>query len=208
MSDIVRIQIKGKGLKAKLPSSDGGDLADYADSEESYKKELDHYFQKGFEEGYANAQQELEQGFNQELMEKSQEFYNILSNFENKLIEFEESFSTIVINVSGRIAEKILKFEFKDKSKIEETISEALKKVIGANNVVIKLNPADYTKLEQGKDGISHLSNFSKLKFEQDPAVEIGGCIIETEIGNVDARVSTQINEILKQLELRLSDEN
>lgn len=208
MSDIVRIKIKGKGLKAKLPSTDGSDLADYADSEESYKRELDHYFQKGYEEGYASAQQELEQGFNQEILEKSQEFYNILSNFEEKLIEYEESFGKIVINVAGRIAEKILKFELEDKSKIEETIGEALRKVIGANGVVIKINPADFSKIEQRDEKIPLLSNFSKLRFDQDPAIEIGGCIIETEIGNVDARISSQINELLKQLELRLSNEN
>ncbi|MBZ0199159.1 MAG: hypothetical protein K8H86_04775 [Ignavibacteriaceae bacterium] len=42
------------------------------------------------------------------------------------------------------------------------------------------------------------------MKFEPDDTLDMGGCFIETEIGNVDARLSTQINEIKKQLELTL----
>jgi flagellar biosynthesis/type III secretory pathway protein FliH len=39
------------------------------------------------------------------------------------------------------------------------------------------------------------------IKFEIDDNIEIGGCLIETEIGNLDARISSQLNEISKALE-------
>ncbi|MHB9041598.1 MAG: FliH/SctL family protein [Melioribacteraceae bacterium] len=38
--------------------------------------------------------------------------------------------------------------------------------------------------------------------------MELGGCLIETEIGNVDARISTQLNEMQRQLEDSLIKKN
>ncbi|MEJ2615740.1 MAG: FliH/SctL family protein, partial [Ignavibacteriaceae bacterium] len=40
--------------------------------------------------------------------------------------------------------------------------------------------------------------SFSKIKFEQDDRIEQGGCVVETEIGNVDGRISSQFNELKK----------
>jgi flagellar assembly protein FliH len=53
-----------------------------------------------------------------------------------------------------------------------------------------------------------HGSSFNKIKIEPDACIEQGGCLIETEIGSVDARISTQLSEMQKQLEDSLIKKN
>jgi flagellar biosynthesis/type III secretory pathway protein FliH len=48
--------------------------------------------------------------------------------------------------------------------------------------------------------------SFSKIKFEQDDRIELGGCFIESEIGNADGRISSQLNELKRKLELGLDN--
>ncbi len=169
-------------------------------------------YTKGFEEGYSKAKRELEKDYNNQLIKKTEEYYEILSNFEEKLIAYEKIFDEVIAKLSIKIAEKVIRSEVSNRNVIEEIIKEAAKKIIGANDVIIKLNPKDYGLItENGNDKLLNKS-FSKIKFESTETIEIGGCIIESVIGNVDAQISTQINEIERRLkevyEFNSSSEN
>ena len=74
---------------------------------------------------------------------------------------------------------------------------ESLRKILGANNVIVKLHPEDYRQIISGNNRDNFFDeSFSKMKFESDDRIEKGGCIVETEIGNVDGRVSSRLNEL------------
>jgi flagellar assembly protein FliH len=205
MSDVIKLNLKNKKIKARLMGSDTEEIAAKANEEEDlFKKELEKYYQKGFSEGYSSAKTELEKEYSDQLVQKSEQFYNILSNFEEKLVEYDESFTEIIVEVSHRIAEKIIKAEIEKNSIIEKTLNESITKILGANDATIKMNPKDYEKIQsEGKD--EELSNkFAKIKFDPTESITEGGCLIETEIGKVDGRIETQLNEILKSLQNKL----
>ena len=84
-----------------------------------------------------------------------------------------------------------------------------MKKVLGANNVIIKLNEKDLANLNNESKNLLNDGSFSKIKFETDDSIEPGGCLIETDIGNVDGRIGAQLKELKKQLEQKvlLNDE-
>ena len=42
--------------------------------------------------------------------------------------------------------------------------------------------------------------------FQSDPSIEGGGCYIETELGNIDATLSTQVSELKKRFEESLQE--
>lgn len=173
---------------------------------------LKENYAKGFEEGYSKAKKELEMEFNNKLIKKTEEYYEILSNFEEKLILYERTFDEVIAKLSLKISEKVIRSEVTNRNVVEEIIKEAAKKIIGANDVIIKINPKDYELItENGNDKILNKS-FNKIKFEPTEAIEIGGCIIESAIGNVDAQISTQLKEIERRLkevyEINPQDEN
>jgi len=209
MSDVIKIG-SGKGLKALVPGTINNQQAIdeiYKEEENKLRKELENQYQNGFNEGFEAAQTQLEQQFNEQIMSKSEEFYQILSGIEERLQSYEKSFESIVIAVSSKIAQKVLNREIENRSIIESTLRNAIGKVLGAGGIILRLNPADYELLNQGDFIVTLNNSFSKLKFEMDDSIEKGGGIIETEIGSVDARVSTQLEEIIKQLENSLNED-
>lgn len=212
MSDVIRLKINSKKIKAKIP-----DTADYLDEfgltpeevekkkkDEQREQELKQAYEKGYNEGFETAKSQLEKQYTDDLVSKTQEYYNILKDFESNMIEYEESFNKIIIESAVKIAETIIKTEIENKSIIEKSIDESVQRILGANEVVIKIHPSDYSLItEEGKDKIIE-QKFSKIRFQEDINIEKGGCLIETEIGNVDSRLSTQLDEITKRLEQKL----
>jgi flagellar assembly protein FliH len=168
---------------------------------------MERKYQKGFDEGYQKAKDDLENEYSEELLKKTEEFYQILADFELKLIDYEKSFDKIVINVSTKIAEKIIQREVENKTAIQNTLKEAVRKILGANEIIIKINPQDYNSITHDGTQKDLEKNFSKIRFEQDENIDIGGCLIESETGNVDARISTQLDEITKQLKNNIMNE-
>ena len=206
MSDVIKINNSIKKLRAIIPE-DGVDYSGLQtgyDEEQIRQEKLEQQYKLGYEEGKSSVKEELENLYRTDLLNKTEEFYTILSESEKKLKEYSEIFSKVVIGLSQRISEKIIKREIENKTIIEDTLSNAVSKIIGANEMTIKVNKSDYDYIVTEEVPIPYKNNFAKVKIEISDMVEKGGCLIETEIGNIDARVSTQINEIIRQFENKL----
>lgn len=206
MSDTIKLSIKARKLKAVVPQEEIKSSYDTFYEEESIKKELESKYNLGFENGYEKAKDDLEENYINQIVEKSEQFYTILSQIEDKLKEYETSFNKIVLQVSQEIAKKILQRELEQNNIIGDTIKSAIQKILGAGEVKIKVNPEDYQFLTENDFTKKHLVNFNKVKFESNEKIEKGGCFIETEIGNVDARISSQVNEVINALSNQFVD--
>lgn len=200
-------------LKMKSPArlSTGGSVVNYEApvapvilqrelDQRDHERALQEHLQIGFQRGYEEARAEMEQSFDSSLLQKTEEFYAILSSFEEKLSGYESAFDQLVLQLSTKIAEKIVHREVTMSSTIEQVLRESIKKVMGSNEVHIKMHPDDYQLLyNDGKTAFIEKS-FNKIKFEPTDKVERGGCVIETEIGNVDARIESQLQNITNEL--------
>lgn len=203
------IKLKKKPLTLRLSGQNDLELVQGANQriEEkiSFDKELEQNYNRGYEEGFFNAEQKLKTKlkaeFEDELIKKAEEFYKILSSFEQKLILYDEAFQKIVCSLSIKIAEKIIGSEAANKSFIETTLQAATKKIIGANDVVVFVNPKDYELLTSNNKYKLFGEHFKKINLEADEKVAVGGCLIESEIGNVDSRIKSQLEELAKVLE-------
>ncbi len=210
MSDVIKISVKSKKVKAVI-----GELKeeiveknDNTEEKDIIKEQLEEEYQKGFQAGYEKAKEELEKTYTDKLVEQSKEFYTILSSFEEKLKTYEDELKRIIINTSVKISKKILDKELSQNSIIETTLKNSLGKILGANEMVIKLNPKDYELLEKN-DLIKKLdTGLAKIKINKDENIGIGGCVVESEIGNVDSRISTMLEELERQLSNNLLEEN
>jgi len=162
---------------------------------------LTQEFNKGFEEGTKSVSLKYETEYSEKLLTRIEYFQNIISSFDKELILQNIEFEHLVINLSCMIAEKIIKREIEKESIISVNLKESVKKVLGANNIIIKVNPSDYNEIIIESKSLLLEDSFSKVQFEEENRIERGGCFIETEIGNVDAKISSQFSEIKKNLE-------
>ncbi|MGE5352064.1 MAG: FliH/SctL family protein [Acidobacteriota bacterium] len=208
MSDVVKLNLRAGAVKIKFNSEFDAVPEDMPENEAAPAKEEDYiqlqlqnYYDKGFQEAQRLTATELEKQYTQSLIERTEEFNRILSAIESNLSEYEQSFDKIVTEVAVAIAEKIVRHEIQKESIINSTLRESVKKILGANEVIIKINPQDFQSLHSEQEGILLEESFSKIKFEQDEKIEPGGCVVETDIGSVDSRILTQITEIKKHLD-------
>jgi flagellar biosynthesis/type III secretory pathway protein FliH len=101
-----------------------------------------------------------------------------------------------------RIAEKLLGRELALRpDAVTDVVAEALRHAGDPREVVLRVSPEDLAALERGKPRLVERCRSARLvAFRADEAVGRGGCIVETELGVVDARLSTQLDAIERAL--------
>ena len=200
MSNVIKMNsVSSKKLSIRFKS----ELDEIAERkkpvENQLQVQLKERYDEGFKDGYKNASTEIENIYKEKFIKKVDEFNKILKTIDEKIAGYDGEFENLVLKLSFEIAQKITRREIQKDSIIEEVLKESLKKILGANSVIIKIHPEDYKILNEDiNKKIFFDESFSKIKFEQDDRIEQGGCVVETEIGNVDGRISSQINELKK----------
>ena len=80
-------------------------------------------------------------------------------------------------------------------------IVHALRKVKGRGDVTIRVNLADLElTTEHTNDFIQAVENIKNISVVEDSSVDRGGCIVETDFGAIDARISSQLTELEQRI--------
>ena len=144
---------------------------------------------EGYKAGLERANQDIQQ------------MKNAVVEFLNAKNEIFEYIAPDILEISIDIAKKIVKKEIEqDPTIILETILDVLKKLSrDESKVSIKANPAQVSLIKENiSEMVSSLGLETKINVFGDDTIEVGGCILQTNNGLVDATVSTQI-EIIKE---------
>ena len=108
-----------------------------------------------------------------------------------------------VIKLSMSIAEKVIgKLALDNTELIKTVVRQAIERTLG-DRIVIKLNPLDHQNIDQLDPQFREsLDKTKRIAFRDDESIGQGGCIVESEVGTIDARLETQLNAIKKALSL------
>jgi flagellar assembly protein FliH len=109
---------------------------------------------------------------------------------------------TTAIRLAASIAERILRRRLEaDPELAREMIREALQLALGAPRVRVRLNAADAATLgPQAAEVIRAFAACGEAEIVPDAALARGGCVIETQHGQIDARIETILDRIVEQL--------
>jgi len=121
--------------------------------------------------------------------------------FLNAKQEVFEYIAPDILEISVDIARKIVKKEIEQNPQILlETILDVLKTISkDETKVSIKVNPAQLNLTKESiPDIISSTGIDAKINVYADATIEVGGCIVQTNNGIVDATINTQL-EIIKE---------
>jgi flagellar biosynthesis/type III secretory pathway protein FliH len=127
----------------------------------------------------------------QEFGEKLTERLNIL---ENAIEQWYLGAESELAELAVRIARHILQQEIAlPHDTITALAKDALKNVVHASQVRIRLNPIDIPILEEHKSELLALSaHLRSIEIVDDPTI-LGGCIIDSSAGTIDATVPTRL---------------
>lgn len=127
----------------------------------------------------------------------------IITKFESLKEEFYNKAEPEIISLVMEIAEKVIGRMVQDhREAIVSIVKQAVDSALG-DRVTIRLNPEDHKKVQpQIKELQEGLDKSRRLVFKEDDSISAGGCVVETEVGMIDAQLETQLRAIRKALEI------
>jgi flagellar assembly protein FliH len=182
-------------------------LSDAQTQAEQKRQEIQDASEKaGHEAGFAEGKAEVDR-----LIERTQV---ILERAQTKRQEIMDEAEQQIVDLVLLIARKVVKNISETQSGVvTANIVQALRKVRARGTVIIRVNTADLKlTTEHVKDFLKSFENVESIQVHEDSTVDPGGCIIETDFGEVDARISSQLSEletkILQASPIRGSEEH
>jgi flagellar assembly protein FliH len=128
--------------------------------------------------------------------------HTILERAMDKRAAILEEAETQVVELVLLVAKKVVKvISENQKSVVVQNISQALRKLKTKSDVIIRVNLADLElSTEHVKDFVQLAENAKKITVVEDTTVDKGGCVIETDFGEIDARIASQLNELEEKI--------
>ncbi len=147
-------------------------------------------FDKGRDEGFETGQMEVKR-----LVERTHRIMeSVMTRREEILNETEQQIVELVILISRKVIKVLSENQ---RNVVMANVLQALKRVKGRGNVQIHVNLSDLKlTTEHIQDFIKQVENIQGITVLEDSSVEQGGCIVETDFGAIDARISSQLTEL------------
>ena len=171
-------------------------------------------YRKGFAEGKA---QGLSDGQETGFKLGTKKIEPLMSAIKEALIQLnairEETYRQLekeVVELAIAIAQKVICREIAtDRETVVCVAKEALAKVDDPGKVKIRINPSDLKFINETKYQLANLiPDVNNVTFEAEENIQSGGCIIETELGEIDARIEKQLQAVKESFLSTMEKEN
>ncbi|MFW6338841.1 MAG: flagellar assembly protein FliH [Alkalispirochaetaceae bacterium] len=151
---------------------------------------FDRGYAQGKEEGYRDGKAEADR-----VVERLHVVLNRAIERRNEIIEESESqVVTLVLNIAKKVIKVISENQ---KNVVMNNVIQSLRKLKSKSDVIIRVNLADLKTVSQHKEEIiKSIERVGNITVAEDTTVDPGGAIVETDFGEIDARISSQLREI------------
>jgi len=114
-----------------------------------------------------------------------------------------------ILRLSLKIAEQIIRSEVSLHRDVSlNIVSEAIGRVSDREQIIVRVNREDAEYLKRYKDRLAGmLDGVKSFSIIEDANIEAGGCVIETNLGFIDARIATKLKAIDEALQKVSSEE-
>ncbi len=162
--------------------------------EEVHEQKIQESYEKGFEEGKRQAERGLANVF-KALRDAVEDLVTLK---EQVLRASEED----LLKLSVMIARKVIHQEISiDRLILAKVVAAAVSNASDRDELVIRLNPEDHRLVSAHKHLYLNGCNDERLvELRADDVIAPGGCIVDTVMGEIDARTDSQVDEILRRL--------
>jgi len=147
-------------------------------------------FEEGREKGFVEGEAEHER-----LVQRLHVIINKAIDRRNEIIEESEA---QIVNLVVQIAKKVVKvISENQRNVVVNNVVQALRKLKEKTDVIIRVNIEDLEMVTSHvQDIIDRVEREHHITVAEDSTVDPGGTIIETDFGEIDARIASQLQEI------------
>lgn len=173
----------------------------------SSEKAIREAFQKGQQEGFLrgekSAYDKARSEYDRQIRDIQEKLVTVFNNIEESRRELINETERNILDTAMVIAQKIINTEISLNPKIIlGVIKKALSFIVDRHGLVVRVSPNDLESVTHKKDFWTSITErLDKVTVESDSRIEKGGCIIESNTGVADARITVQLKEIMEVID-------
>jgi flagellar assembly protein FliH len=169
----------------------------------SHEERISLIEREAYEKGFAQGEKDGFELGETKGRKRVENLDNLLGGIGDLKDELVKRYEKEIIEMIFAIAKKVVhtRLDFEEKA-VRGPILNALELSAGKNEINLKLNPEDLDYVESLRPEL--FSKFQSLKtimITSDPAIKRGGCKLESDSGDIDATIETQLEMIHKYLQ-------
>ncbi len=151
-----------------------------------------------YDKGYAKGEQEGRMAARQQAAPLKDALENTLAELDGIRERLRQQIEQEVVELALHVARKVVRHELSvSKDSILCVVKDAMGQLEDPGKIAIRLNPGDLKHIQgAGARLKATMENLDDIHFEEDPGIECGGCYIQTEFGEIDARVEEQLHAV------------
>ncbi|VAX17643.1 hypothetical protein MNBD_NITROSPINAE04-1773 [hydrothermal vent metagenome] len=155
---------------------------------------------EGYEKGYSDGLEKarpVTESFTTAIEEITRVRSEYYAQAEKEMIDLVISIANIVIGLEVD----------KDPSLARNVVLKAIDELRAKEEMTIRINPEDIAEAQKVIPELSDkVEDIEKVSFKADPLIARGGCLVETNIGMIDARLEIQLESLRKRLRQTLDE--
>ena len=168
-------------------------------AEEARQQAGQQGYQEGMEAGLAEGRQAGETQLQEMIEALKFQFVDLVRLRRKGMLDMEPE----IVKLSWEIAKRVVGDELKSNREVIVGIVRSALATLGERDeILIRVNPQDFETVKGHQKALeAMIEGLKKFVIQADGAIEPGSCSIETNLGNVDARIETQFEAIRLGLE-------
>ena len=155
-------------------------------------------YSRGFTDGQRAISQKVQADFESSLLAERNKIDATVAALREQLTSLYGTMEGAVVKFAFGVAERIIRREVNlDRTLILGQLRESVRRVLGVERLTIRVHPDDLTLVRENKSVIQANGDaIREILVEGDDGLEPGDCVLESDMGSIDARVSTQLKQI------------
>jgi len=160
-------------------------------TEAEWLEEVRHAREAGYQDGYRDGQVALEAFKENFARQMAAQFGALLANLDEQWSGLEEQMALAVTRTAVQLARQVVRHELDTRPEIVANVAqEAVGAIVlSARHLRVRVHPADHAHVMAGA---GEALKAREARLVADDNIEPGGCVVESDLGQVDARIGTR----------------
>ncbi len=150
---------------------------------------------EAYEKGYAQGEKDGFEFGKEKFMMALQNFSGIIREINDLKASLYKEWEQEILNLLLVMAKKVIQHEVETSPElIKYAVREALKYVVENSKVRIRVHPQDFAFVDEVKQSfLNEIAGLKYVEMIEDRNIMQGGCVLETDFGDVDATTDSQL---------------
>ncbi len=186
----------------------GGNIFDHARQESEIilhkaQEEAARIEQEAYNKGFAKGEEEAGAQFAQKINEEVARLNGIFKDLQDQYTSLNKQYVNELLLLIKTMVDRLVNHEVSVNPKvIQACLNKAMEYVIENSMIKVRLSPDDFMRIkEAGFEDPAFLQGSTRVQLIEDPAVSRGGCLLETDFGEIDATLENCKDKLYKAID-------